>query len=278
MQRVAGVTVYGGTHVSEDWGDLPFVIMFGGDKQLPSFGRGATFLPIGAREDNGTPPANKNVQLGEQQFLNFSNNVMKLEKIKRQDETEHTFTTLLHHAHYDQCEPSDVEHMKDRHLVHGKLTQEQIDWFENEALFVYANKEPKRIHNIMRLHLQKIHISSNPVARIVPSSTSFSKHGKAINNHFNTGCSSGSAVTICMGAKVTIIGRNFKPKWGLFNGAIRTVIEINYNHDKNPNCGDHPNFVVVNFPQYQGPVYEKANPSVSSHHSNCILQKLMQFT
>ena len=53
---------------------------------------------------------------------------------------------------------------------------------------------------------------------------------------------------LCEGAKVKIQGKNFRPVWGLFNGAIGKIITIVFNKDKNPNHDDHPDFIVINFP------------------------------
>lgn len=44
------------------------------------------------------------------------------------------------------------------------------------------------------------------------------------------------------------------PKWGLFNGAVRTFIHINFEKGDNPNKKDLPSFVVVDFRSYKGPI------------------------
>jgi hypothetical protein len=62
---------------------------------------------------------------------------------------------------------------------------------------------------------------------------------------------------------VAIEGRNFKPRWGLYNGAIGTVEQICYSEGESPNEGHLPKYIVVNFPQYKGPVWDKKNPKVT---------------
>ena len=52
---------------------------------------------------------------------------------------------------------------------------------------------------------------------------------------------------LCINAKVAIKGYNFYPKWGLHNGAMGTVKEIVFREGKNPNNGDLPEYVVVQF-------------------------------
>jgi hypothetical protein len=76
------------------------------------------------------------------------------------------------------------------------------------------------------------------------------------------------ASLLCVvGAKLEVClqGQNFYPLlWGLHNGACGTVVqEIIYATGTNPNKGDHPSYVVINFPQYAGPPWDKDNPKVS---------------
>ncbi len=54
------------------------------------------------------------------------------------------------------------------------------------------------------------------------------------------------------GAKVQIADRNFEPDWGLFNGAVGKVVEIVYNENTSPLGATCPQFIIVDFPTYQG--------------------------
>jgi hypothetical protein len=47
---------------------------------------------------------------------------------------------------------------------------------------------------------------------------------------------------------------NIEPKWGLYNGAIGTVVDIVYHQGENPNNGHLPKVVVVDFKHYRGPI------------------------
>ena len=69
---------------------------------------------------------------------------------------------------------------------------------------------------------------------------------------------------LCRNAKVAIKGQNFLPKWGLFNGAVGTVIHINFEKGDNPNNKDLPSFVIVDFKNYKGPIWNKKHPTVSA--------------
>ncbi len=55
-------------------------------------------------------------------------------------------------------------------------------------------------------------------------------------------------VNICRGAKVQLMGRNFEPDWGLYNGSIGTVKEIVFERDENPLDGTLKRLGCIKFP------------------------------
>ncbi len=68
-----------------------------------------------------------------------------------------------------------------------------------------------------------------------------------------------TSTDICIGARVAISTVNFlpDPEFGLFNGAIEYVVEIDYkDRPVGPNDKQHfhlPNYVVVDFPNLKLP-------------------------
>jgi hypothetical protein len=56
---------------------------------------------------------------------------------------------------------------------------------------------------------------------------------------------------------VSIQGKNFNPKWSLFNGALGTLIDFNFRTGSNPNCGDLPDYISVEFKEYCGLIWDK---------------------
>jgi hypothetical protein len=140
------------------------------------------------------------------------------------------------------------------------MEKEKQDIFE-KSLFLSANKEPVMAYNIRRLK-EKMS-KENPVAVIKSQTDTSQRKGKG--NHFNRD-SSPPRTCICTGSRVSIIGRNFYPVWGLHVGAIGTVIEIVFKTNWE--------IVVVNFPAYQGPSWDKKNPKVLyAQYRNLILLK-----
>jgi hypothetical protein len=66
---------------------------------------------------------------------------------------------------------------------------------------------------------------------------------------------------LCRDSMVEITKVNIEPKWGLFNGAIGTVINIFFRQGENPNEVHLPTVVVVDLKHYRGPVWDKYNPT-----------------
>ena len=79
-------------------------------------------------------------------------------------------------------------------------------------------------HN--REQLKQQHSANNPIARLLATTSSRGKqyHGRA--KCMKNESSVEPILNICRGARVQISGRNFEPDWGLYNGAIGTVVEI----------------------------------------------------
>jgi hypothetical protein len=78
---------------------------------------------------------------------------------------------------------------------------------------------------------------------------------------------------LCQDAMVEITKVNIEPKWGLFNGAIGTGVDITFRQGENPNEGHLPTVVVVNLKHYRGPIWDKDNPT---HVPNCTNSTVMR--
>jgi len=121
----------------------------------------------------------------------------------------------------------------------------------------------------MRLHntemLRREHSAENPVARIRSKITTQTRNTNQNTTHFKDNPVP-IITNLCRNARVQITGRNLEPDWGLYNGAIGTVKEIVYEHDKSPIGGDLPEFVLVEFTQYCGPPWITDKPKVTPYH------------
>lgn len=139
------------------------------------------------------------------------------------------------------------------------------DDIKKRATYIFANREPMRLHNTDMLRRE--HSTSNPVARI--SSKTINNAGATVQKTLHFKDHPAPLITnICRGARVQITGRNLEPDWGLYNGAIGTVMEIVFAQDKNPIDGEQPEFVIVEFVQYCGPPWISENPKVTEDNVN----------
>ena len=138
------------------------------------------------------------------------------------------------------------------------FTDDDRKTIEENALYLFANCLPRDQHNLSRL--KQMNTPSNPVAKI--KAQTFKKDGTRVKNNHHYEEDTPPCCINCVGATVHLTGRNVKPPWGLFNGSIGTVHDIQYPTNGNPNHDELPLYVAVEFKQYQGPVWFESNPKL----------------
>jgi hypothetical protein len=174
----------------------------------------------------------------------------------RQNKADKIFLKLLKRVRSGKTTTKDVELLMSLHF--GKLSEKKKKEIMEKATYVFANKEPMRVHNMEKL--KQTQSETNPVARIsaISTDTSGLKY-KGRSSHFKKD-DLPFVTTICRGAKVQVTGRNLEPSWGLYNVSVGTIVEIIYNKGENPLDGTLPQYVIVDFPQYCGPIWSEKNP------------------
>lgn len=245
-------TCHNGGHESEDWGGVPVVALFGDDYQLSSPGLGA----FDALFNQGNNKASRN---GAQQFIKLGNTTMELKKIMRQNKKQKQQLRLLKHIRVGNSWKDDVDLLMSLHLNNTNFTEKDIEEINKKAMYIFANKNNMNEHN--RQKLKEEHSKSNPIAKIPASTTSRGITYKGIAKCMRNETSINSSLNVCRGAKVQISGKNFEPDWGLYNGAVGEVIEIVFQENENPLDGTHPQYIVVDFPQYRGPAWINEKPT-----------------
>ena len=254
-ERNVALAAHYGLHSKEDWGGIPIVIMLGDDMQLPPvIERGAFDMMATQLHDR---KVNRTKQMpvepnGYQQFLEFSKDVMELNGTKRTLNGQGEFVQTCNNIRNDTLSNSQADDLIDLHLTEmDTLTRQQKDAIRAKALHIFANVAPMQEHNYIRL--AKTSTKNNPVALIKAIDRATNAKNKPKKTHLTNTKGRGDilpvATTICRGAKVQL-SNNLQPEWGLYNGAIGTVKELVFQKDKNPNCGDQPSYVVVEFNQY----------------------------
>ena len=127
----------------------------------------------------------------------------------------------------------------------------------------------------MRISSSESDKRSEAVSIAAISVSEGSRACSAVSNRSHFDSKMPGTAMLCRGCKVALSCRNIHPLWGLHNGACGTVDEITFGKDCNPNNGDDPLYVVVDFPNYKGPVWDKDNPTVrhcepTSHCPLCL--------
>lgn len=248
VERNVALTCHGGGSWNLDWGGVPVVMLFGDDHQLPPVmkgGKGMGAFDCLNQTYNKKRYFRQDVIMnGIIQFREFGKNVSSLTRIQRVSENDDEFITLLERIREGNPNEVDINTCNSLSLNRQpQRTQERI-LSDPTTLHLFASRKKCEDYNFMKL--QEKHDENNPVAII--------KH--KLPKHMKR-CSQDSlpiphTAFLCRGAKVAIRGRNFNPIWGLHNGAIGTVIEIAYGENGNPNAGDLPEYVLVDFPSYTG--------------------------
>lgn len=258
MAQLTAESLHGGFNSHVLWGGLPIVILVGDDFQLPSIDPGAT------RAHTITPKQSKQHDLGNNLFQMFAKDVMDLGYNKRIRKDQSESRGLVDRLRIGETrDPSDITKLMALDLANIKRMYgaEEVETIKAQALYLYANNLPIAEHNLRAVCA--IPSATNPLAVIKSHSVGSPRTGlKAISAHFEDSVPVSNI--LCRYAKVAITGHNFLPTYGLHNGAVGEVEDIIFDEGENPNKGDLPSYVVVKFPGYRGPAWDKKHPKVCS--------------
>ena len=264
METNASRVVHGGSHANEDWGGIPIVILMGDDRQIPPVrtglrGRGA-FQILQSHAKQFVSDIERN---GETKFRDLANTVVTLSKNQRVSSQNSEFRKILERLRIDEQTEEDAKTITNLNITNHENKRLQLQNSPG-TLHLFAYNKPKQDFNLQRL--SSMSCETNPVAimksKVIGSSFSVkNKRFRPRFDHFKDN-SCPRVCTICIGCKVALKGRNFNPQWGLFNSTIGTVQEIVYEDRKNPNAGDLPLYVAVDFPTYCGPTWDTDNPTI----------------
>ena len=177
MEQRARLGAYRGQRSDQPWGGIPIIIMVGDDFQLPSVDPGSIHL-----FDKSISKSDCTIA-GEDIFIEFASNVMKLDGSKRQHEDQTRMMQLLEGLRAEEGQGSIS--LEDAKYLCSFCINNLENFSEQEAsqlcdedttLFLFANRQPKE--NFNRLKLFKQHSQQNPVA-IIKASTS--QNGKTVS-------------------------------------------------------------------------------------------------
>lgn len=255
-QQIAETIFEGGQIEDDMWGGLPIVILAGDDFQLPSQDEG----PINTL---GAPkPKNKMLGIGRSVLKECAENVYDLHGSKRisdKQADDKDLVSQIRLATENGVDSKHIDRLMNLHLDNMKTRHgdEVVAEIERKAMYLFYTNEKRIRHNVEQLAKQQN--TDNPVALLKCHSIS-NTYGKGVASHFDS--KAPKSIMLCVGSKVALDNKNFCPQWGLHNGACGTVDEIVFPPGRNPNQGDLPSCVVVNFPLYCGPPWDVENPKV----------------
>ena len=170
------------------------------------------------------------------------------------------FRNLLGRLRTGEPLREDADILSKLHLIY--YDEEFKSKLENDdkTMWLFAKNADKDLKNQeMLIHTSKH--KNNPIARLdctydTKRLTNDKQESGASMSHFDH-AKYIKHTDICVGARVAISTVNFLPQFGLFNGAIGHVVEIDYkDRPVGPNDKQHyhlPNYVVVNFPNLKLP-------------------------
>ena len=249
--RNLSMTIYGGLSKEKEFGGIPIIIIIGDDSQLPpviQYGKGKGAFYVFDKKSTSRKNATqlRNEYTGKQLFQRLAETVMQLSIRKRQHDDEFLVSIL------DDLESGDPSFETASMLMKYHVRNLPIDErknIESKSTYIFTTHKAKDDHNFRQLY--KVCNKDNPLACLKYQDMNNKAKGCRIN-HFNHR-STPMITHLCIGAKVTIKGRNFETKWGLYSGAIGIVREIVFEKDCNPNLNDLPVYVAVEFPSFNLP-------------------------
>ena len=227
-----------------EWGGVPVVVFFGDDIQLPSVCDSPVYLCCSSK-----PAAMRGALI----WKGFDTAV-ELKQIVRQNSDQKRLKQVLNSLRTYTTNDNDTQWLQNfqwDHLIkkYGKTLMQSM---KEDALFVFPTHEEEWRHNKTELMTAN---QSHRVAKITAEC-----HG--IHSKSSSAERSGGLVRvlyICISARINLTS-NINVAYGLYNGAVGTVIDIVYPENKSPK-DSLPEFVMVDFPKYTGPSFLEDHPT-----------------
>ena len=254
-EQMVSETIFNGEMAEKSWGNLPVLVLVGDDYQLPG-------VAPGAFDAFEAPKGHKATDRGRQVFKECATVVVSLSTSKRIQEKQIADKLLLTKLRTaTPLDDNEVKRLLNLHIdkIQQKHGQRVLNEIQKDCIYLFYRNNPRILKNLEILVGNCS--ADNPVA-VCKTRSSGLHNGMAISSHFKNSSIPTSAL-LSIGTKVALENKNFCPIWGLHNGAVGIVDEIVFKTGQNPNNGDLPDYVVVDFPQYVGPVWDEDNPTVS---------------
>ena len=263
-ERNISQTVLGGISEQRNYGGMPVILLIGDDSQLPPVirnGKGKGAFHVLSHRTTGcyNSECMKNEARGIDLFKHMSQTVMEL-TIRKRQHGDNLMVDLLDDL--ETGEPSDYTASTLMALHLNSLPSNVVESAKSKSTYIFATHNAKNEHNCNQL--SQLCNEDNPLACLKYQDMTL--HPKTCNTKHYDQDSIPLATHFCIGARVAIKGKNIKPTWGLYNGAIGTVKEIVFDKNCSPNFQDLPAYVAVEMQSYNPPQtvpnFDPENPKV----------------
>ena len=259
IERNIAETCHGGGHSEEMWGGIPVVLLVGDDYQLPAVMAHSAFHCTERYLRWSGQQMNSVEYRGRILFEYMAQRVFQLTTSKRQQHDQVDFKKTLQNVRLGETTEDDVKFLSTLHLNNfSEDEKKQLLTEYDDSLHLFATNQAKDEYNITSL--KKINTPDKPVC-VLKTKLEYKRRSN-VQKHLGDSYP-GNSTYFCIGAKVCLCKRNFQPDWGLFNNSIGTVKDIVFEKEgDNPNNGDHPLYVAVEFSDYCGPIWCPSNPKL----------------
>ena len=243
MEQHTRYAINRGANADKLWGGIPVVVLMGDDVQLPPVCDTPVYI-----QHSRSAPSNH----GRLVWTSFDSAV-ELTEIVRQTASEQQLRDVLMSMRTYTTTPQQVRWLQEfqwhnLRISHGtdllRRMDEQglyvfpthrLEWERNKAKLLECNRQP-----------------NHPVAKI--KSVDNGRHAQKADSNKAGGLL--PLLYLCRDSKV-MLTVNLKAAWGLYNGAVGTVVDIAYKAGSRPtdDSASLPDTVFVRFPGYKGPPY-----------------------
>ncbi|KAL9956688.1 hypothetical protein ACROYT_G038207 [Oculina patagonica] len=250
MEQHTRYAINRGANSEELLGGIPVVVLMGDDVQLPPVCDTPVYI-----EHNRSAPSNH----GRLVWTSFDSAV-ELTQIVRQTESEQQLRDVLmsmrtYSTTHEQVRWLQQFQWHNLRMSHGpellhRLDEQglyvfpthRLEWERNKAKLLELNREP-----------------NHPVAKI--KSVDNGRHAQKADSNKAGGLL--PLLYLCRDSKV-MLTVNLKAAWGLYNGAVGTVVDIVYKDGCRPTDDPPPlpDVVFVRFAGYKGPPYIDDDPTL----------------
>ena len=241
MEQHTRYAINRGANADELWGGIPVEVFMGDDIQLPPVCDTAVYI-----QDCRSAPSNH----GRLVWTTFDSAV-ELTQIVRQTESEQQLRDLLISLSIYSTTPQQIHWLQkfqwhNLRLTHGS---ELLGRMDEQGLFVFPTHRLEWERNKVKL-LEWNRKPNYPLARI--KALDNGRHAQKADSNKAGGLL--PLLYLCRDSKVMLV-TNLKAAWGLYNGAVGTVVDIVYADGSRPTdeLPPLPDVVYVRFPGYKGP-------------------------